>query len=85
VVFWALRAERLSKPWLACARNVNAFECLIVYLIEQVKINVIDLEGIGVLAKVDAFQPISDRPHAASSSSTVLASLVGIEIRRAQR
>src|SRR5215469_8506562 len=47
---------------------------LIVNLSEEINVDVIDLEGVGILAKADRLQPFPDLAHALSCSSSALAS-----------
>ena len=55
-------------------QSVNIFQRLIVHLFEQVHINVVGLEGVGILGEADSLQPIPDRAHTASCSNNAFAS-----------
>jgi hypothetical protein len=52
----------------------NILQQLIIDLGEQVSVDVVGFEGVGILAETDCLQPIPRRPHAASSPSSAFAS-----------
>jgi hypothetical protein len=56
------------------ARYANVFQQLVVDPGEQLRVNVIGLEGVGILAETDCLEPIPHRAHPASSSSNAFAS-----------
>ena len=60
---------------MACARHANVFQHLIIDLGEQVSVNVVGFEGVGILGETDLFEPIPYCAHAASSSRSAFASL----------
>jgi hypothetical protein len=59
---------------MACARHANVFQHLIIDLGEQVSVNVVGFEGVGILGKTDLLEPIPYCAYAASSSMSALAS-----------
>ena len=59
---------------MTCARHANVLQQLVVQTDQQIRINVIFFERIGVLAEADSLQPIPYGAHAASSSSSASAS-----------
>jgi len=59
---------------MTCARHANVFQHLIIDLGEQVSVNVVGFEGVGILGKTDLLEPISYCAHAASSSRSAFAS-----------
>src|SRR5215472_1782432 len=59
---------------MACARYANILQQLIVNLSEQINIDVVGLEGVGILAKAVRLQPFPDLAHALSCSSSAFAS-----------
>jgi hypothetical protein len=59
---------------MAGARDTDVLQHLVIDLLEQIHLDVIGLEGIGILAKADRLQPFSDLAHALSCSSSALAS-----------
>ena len=60
---------------MACARYTNILQQLIVNLSEQINVDVVGLEGVGILAKAVRLQPFPDLAHALSCSSSALASV----------
>jgi hypothetical protein len=50
------------------ARNTGVLKHLVIDLLEQIHVDVVGLEGVGVLAKTDPLQPFSDLAHALSCS-----------------
>jgi hypothetical protein len=59
---------------MAGARHAKVSQSLIIDLPEKIHVDVVGLEGIGILAKTDRLQPFSDLAHALSRSSRNLAS-----------
>ena len=59
---------------MARARYANVLQQLVVETDKQVGVNVVGLEGVGVLAEAHSLQPISHSAHAATSSSSDFAS-----------
>ena len=59
---------------MACARHANVFQHLIIDLGEQVSVNVVGFEGVGILGETDLLEPIPYCAHAASSSMSAFAS-----------
>jgi hypothetical protein len=59
---------------MAGARYAHVLQHLVVHLPEQIEIDVVGLEGVGILGKTNCFQPLVDRAHIASCSSNPLAS-----------
>src|SRR6516162_7312427 len=59
---------------MACARYTDIFQQLIVYLRQQINVDVICLKGIGILGETDRLQPFADLAHVASCSSNAFAS-----------
>ena len=64
---------------MACARHANVFQQLIIDLGEQVSVNVVGFEGVGILGETDLLKLIPYCAHAASSSSSALASFRSAE------
>ena len=60
---------------MTCARHANVLQQLVVETDQQILINVICFESVGVLAETNCLKPIPHRAHATSSSSSALASL----------
>jgi hypothetical protein len=56
------------------ARDADVLKHLVIDLLEQIHVDVVGLEGIGILAKTNRLQPCPDLAHALSCSSSVLAS-----------
>jgi hypothetical protein len=56
------------------ARHAKVPQSLIIDLPEKVHVDVVGLEGVGILAKADRLEPFSDLAHALSCSSSALAS-----------
>src|SRR6516164_4814201 len=59
---------------MARTRHANVFQHLIIDLGEQVSVNVVGLEGVGILGETDLLEPTPYSAHAASSSSSAFAS-----------
>jgi hypothetical protein len=59
---------------MAGTGNADVLQSLIIDLLEQIHVDVIVLEDLGVLAKTDRLQPTADLAHALSCSNSVLAS-----------
>jgi hypothetical protein len=59
---------------MACARHANVFQHLIIDLDEQVSVNVVGFEGVGILGETNCLEPIPYCAHAASSSRSAFAS-----------
>jgi hypothetical protein len=56
------------------ARDTDVLQRLVIDLLEKIHVDVVRLEGVGILAKTDRLQPFSDLAHAFSCSSSDLAS-----------
>src|SRR5215467_4395035 len=59
---------------MACARHANVFQHLIIDMGEQISVNVVGFEGVGILGETDLLEPIPYCAHAASSSRSAFAS-----------
>ena len=59
---------------MAGTRRANVFQHLIIDLGEQVSVNVVGFEGVGILGETDLLEPIPYCTHAASSSRSAFAS-----------
>jgi hypothetical protein len=59
---------------MTCARYPNVLQQLVVDLREQLGVDVVRFEGVGILAETDFLEPIPYCAHAASSSSKTIAS-----------
>jgi hypothetical protein len=72
--WWAQLGNGTAKAQpMARARHPNVLQRLIIDLREQVHVDVVGLEGIGVLREADCLKPSSDIAHAESCSSSNLA------------
>ena len=59
---------------MAGARYADVLQQLIIEPGEQIRVDVIGFEGVGILAETDCLQPIPNRAQAESSSSSAFAS-----------
>jgi hypothetical protein len=59
---------------MTSARDTDILQRLVIDVLEQIHVDVVDLEGIAVLAKADRLQLVPDLAHALSCSSSALAS-----------
>jgi hypothetical protein len=56
------------------ARDTDVLQRLVIDLLEKLHVDVVGLEGVGILAEPDDLQPFPDLAHALSCSSSALAS-----------
>ena len=59
---------------MTSARDTDILQRLVIDVLEQIHVDVVSLEGVGILGKTDRLQPFSDLAHALSCSSSALAS-----------
>ena len=59
---------------MACARYANILQHLVVDLPEQIDVDVVGLESVGILGEINRLQPFADLAHIASCSSNAFAS-----------
>jgi hypothetical protein len=58
---------------MAGACHADLLQRLVVNLLEQIRVNVVGCERLGILAEADPLQPSSHFAHAVSCSSSALA------------
>ena len=59
---------------VACARYANIFQHLVVNLTEQIDVEIVSHESIGILGEINRLQPFADLAHISSCSSSAFAS-----------
>ena len=53
---------------MAGARDTDVLQRLVIDLLEQIHVDVVGVEGVGILAKADSLQPFADLAHTLSCS-----------------